>query len=122
MRRALLLLCLAWIAACARGVDPRLTALVGQSEADVVRQLGVPTKVSDANGRRYMTYDSQSLGFAYNQPQAAPWGTYQPLGYDATRMSGSGIDTRFVPRACDTTFEIEQGRVRSVSQSGDGCR
>ena len=122
MRRALLLLCLAAVAACARGPDPRLTAFVGQSEADVVRTLGVPTRASEADGRRYIVYDSQSLGFAYNQPQAAAWGTYQPLGYDATRLSGSGIDARFTPRPCDTTFEIQQGRVRSVTQTGDGCR
>ena len=101
----------------------RLTAFVGQSEADVVRTLGVPTRgLRRRTGGDDIVYDLQSLGFAYNQPQAAAWGTYQPLGYDATRLSGSGIDARFTPRPCDTTFEIQQGRVRSVTQTGDACR
>jgi hypothetical protein len=95
---------------------------VGRSEADVIRTLGVPTKTVDSDGGRVLIYDATSLGYAFNEPQAAPWGTYQPLGYDATRLSGSGVDPRLVARRCDTSFEIRQRIVRSVSQIGGGCR
>ena len=119
--RLVILLCGLGLWGCAPAPVPPLTSVIGRSEADVIRALGVPTSSYATHGGRVLVYRSETPGFDEMEPQAAPAGTYQPLGYDATRLSGPGVDTRLVARSCDTVFEIREGRVRSVRQSGAGC-
>lgn len=69
-----------------------LAGLVGQTEADAIRALGLPQQTYEVDGHRFL---------AYNQP--APFS-----------------DFSFGPPVaiCQTTVEIYQGKVQSASMHG----
>ncbi len=69
-----------------------LVAMVGQTEADVIRQFGLPQQTYEAGGRKFV---------AYNQP--SPF-------FDPS-LGGA-------PMVCQTMFEIFQGKVQSASLHG----
>ncbi len=69
-----------------------LIAMVGRTEADVVRQFGLPQQTYEADGRKFV---------AYNQP--SPF-------FDPS-LGGA-------PMVCQTMFEIFDGKVQSASLHG----
>ena len=94
--RRVLLLALA-LAGCAPPppLEPRLD-LAGLSEADAVRQLGIPDAVDPGPPRRLI------------------W-----TGVDATRVPSSfGPETMF---RCTVTAFVDAGRIASYSRQGNGC-
>lgn len=113
--RALALFAVLALAACA---DPaviarhqaRLNAHIGQSETDLVRQLGVPSRSYDADGHRFLAYTVTHLdiwpGFGLRQ-----------FGYGY----GGGFPPQVVQWRCDTTFELVDGHVIAWKQRGNNC-
>lgn len=94
-----------------------LAPLVGQTEADLVRQLGVPTRVFETDGQRFLSYDEIRTdilpGFApYYGSWWGPWGGWGGYG---------GFPPTVVQYGCQTTFDIAGGKVVSFSLRGNGC-
>ncbi len=121
MRRLLALAVIALLlSACVDTVAQRvaeLNPLVGQPEAELVRQLGVPTRTFETGGRRFLAYTENRVD-AYPgafTPYYGGWGPYG--GYYAGGMLGPEV----VVQACETTFEIADGKVVSYSLRGNAC-
>ena len=116
LRPAAMLLCLA-AAACGTGPDRRvvLSALVGQPETEVVRQLGVPSRSYETGGRKFIAYDERRTDLI----PAAPFiGGFGYLGYG---YGGFAFPPQVIDRGCETTLEVAGGRVVSWSLRGNAC-
>jgi hypothetical protein len=116
---ALALALLPALAGCVDAIAAReaeLAPLVGKSELDLVRQLGVPTRTTETGGRKFLAYVEDRSQLLPGLRPVGPWGAY---GYP---MGGfQGVSPEIVPRACETTFELEGGVVRAFALHGDGC-
>ena len=116
------------LAACAlnNGEERRayLTSLVGAPEAELVRQLGVPTRSFETTGRRFVAYDERRVDVYPGGPFFGGFGGYGGFGYGGFG-SGLGLGYAFLPqvveRGCETTFEIGDGRVQSWALRGNAC-
>lgn len=121
MRRLLALLPL--LAACAdRGAefDARMAGYVGRPESELVMGLGVPDRVQELEGRRFLDYElrgarsgpvlTPSLGFGFGS-----------FGGGTVFGTGIGIGGTAPPAACGVTFALRQGRVESFTRRGTGC-
>jgi hypothetical protein len=92
-----------------------LSGLIGQSEADAVRSMGVPTRSFDVGGQRFLAYDERRLELLPAAPVMPPWGWRAPWGYE------SPFPNEVVSRRCETVLEIADGRVRSFQLHGNAC-
>jgi hypothetical protein len=105
--------------ACAQGptLAERLQVHVGQSEGDLVAELGVPVRSYDTEGRRFLQYE-QRRSVAYTEP-----GLYRPwFGPYGPRWSYVPVPPSYRLLACDITFALRDGRVEGVTFRGDGCQ
>ena len=112
------------LAGCGDGGAARLAflaSLVGQYETDLVRQLGVPTRSYETDGRKFLAYDQRRLDIIPAGPFFGGFG-YGRFGYWGP---GLGLYGAFPPsvveRGCETTFELAGGRVASWSLRGNAC-
>ena len=107
------------LAGCAdNGVSDRIATLntfIGQPEAVVVRQMGVPTRSYAVGGERYLAYTQSQTDFVPAVP-----GVWTP--YDGWNGGFGGFPPGKVERSCETTFEIDQGVVRTVMLRGNFCQ
>ena len=120
LRAAILLLPLAAMA-CAGGPDRKLVlaSLVGQPEADAVRQLGVPTRVYETGGRKFIAYDERRTDLLPGTPFL---GGYGGFGYFGAGYGGfGGFPPQIIERGCETTLEVAGGRVVSWALRGSAC-
>ena len=112
MRRPVLFLSLALMASCAVGPSRQqlLAPLIGVSEADLVSRMGVPNRTYETGGIKFLAYDQQRVDVFPAYPWWGPWwgGNY-------------GGWPQVIVRGCETTFEIEGGRVRSFTLRGNDC-
>ncbi len=124
MHRLLVLLPLL-LAACSSGTtaefDRRIGTYVGRPEADVVANLGVPSRTYEGDGRRLLQYEfarpssrpavfpSIGLGFG-GFGSGVGVGTGLGLGF-----GGGGAD------GCVLVFESREGRITSFNRNGPGC-
>lgn len=121
MRWTLPALAVMGLVACAPRVDRRayLSALVGQPETELIRQLGVPSRTYDTAGRRFVAYSERRTGI-YGGPFFG--GVSGGFGYFG---GGYGLYGAFpaqvVERGCETTFELGEGRVLSWALRGNAC-
>jgi hypothetical protein len=124
---------LALLAACGNGTaefDRRNASYVGQPEVRLVEELGVPHRIYETEGRRFLEYEFSSA--------AAPASPAFSLGFGAGSFSGgrhgwgSGFGTglgvgiplggsRYEPIPCIVTFEVRDGRVLDFRRQGEGC-
>ena len=119
MRRFLLALPLL-LAACAQGptLAQRLTPLVGQSEGTLVAQLGVPIRTYEADGRKFLEFQSTSLVSLPGDPYiGAGFGPYRG-GFGGGYW---GSPTTYANVNCSMTFALQGDRVQSFSYRGSGC-
>lgn len=110
---------LALLAACAPGVDRRayLATLVGQPETELVRQLGVPSRTYDTDGRRFVAYTERRADIVGGGPFFGGGFGYFGGGYG---LYGA-LPATVVERGCETTFELADGRVLSWTLRGNAC-
>ena len=116
MKHALLVLTLA-LTACTDHQDRErsLTALVGQPEAELVRQMGVPNRSYETAGRKFVAYTQrQTVYFGASPFFGYGYGYFGPGAY-------TGFPAEVVERRCETTFEIGTGRVLSWTDRGNSC-
>jgi hypothetical protein len=104
-----------------------LAPLVGQSEADLVRRLGVPSRTIDADGRRFLAYRQQRADVL---PGSGPFlvAPYHRFGYSGfggfggyDDFEGTSFPPTIIQHVCETTFEIAGGKVAGFSLRGDDC-
>lgn len=123
MRRLLALLPLAACAQAPAAPDP--AAWIGRTEGELVAALGVPSRVHDAEGRRFLAYDTisgapavvPSIGLGVGRSTGG-WGSATGIGTGVGLSfggfgRGSGI--------CTTSFELVEGRVAAGQHQGSGC-
>ena len=80
MYRAILLLLTGLLAGCVNQLalrEARLRQFIGQPEAALVQQMGVPNRVYETGGVKYLAYDEHSVdvipGFPTYNPYFAGW-------------------------------------------------
>ena len=122
MRRLLILLPLAACAQAPAAPDP--AAWIGRSEGELVAALGVPSRVHEAEGRRFLAYDTISQGSAVVPSiglgvgrSTGGWGSATGIG-TGLGFSFGGFGTGGV---CTTSFELVEGRVAAGQRQGSGC-
>ncbi len=119
MRRAVFLLLIVLGACTNQALEARrayLTSLIGESEIDLVRQMGVPTRTFTLNGEKFLAYDDRRLEFVPGFYGGPPWWGpgWGPWGWGAS-------PPQVIVRGCETTFEIKAGKVASYSLRGPEC-
>ena len=106
------------LAACTRPPpmtrQEELQPLVGQSETDLVRRMGIPTRSFDVDGHRFLAYLERQVTVL---PGQGPW---EPF-WSGWGYHGPDIAPAIVDRVCETTFEVTAGRVQSYQLRGNAC-
>lgn len=119
MRRIIpAIICLA-LTACGPTRQERIAAMqsfVGQPEASVIQQLGVPDRVYEANGIKFLAYEERRLGFAPGIYGAAPYGPFGPHGWYG--YGYAAFPPPQVERICETTFEVTAGIIQRAALRG----
>ena len=94
--------------------DAALNAYIGIAETDLVRQLGVPDRSIETDGRRFLAYEVK-------RTQILPGSPFY-TGFDGPRLWGmGGSPPQLLELACQTSFEIANGHVASWTQRGNAC-
>src|SRR3954467_6971343 len=98
MRRAVMLLLTGLLTGCVNQLavrEARLGQLVGQPEAVLVQQMGVPTRAYETGGVKYLAYLEQRLEVMPSFPSYGPYfmGWY-----------GGGFPPQVLDLRCETTF------------------
>lgn len=115
MPRALLALPLL-LAACAPPgptLDQRLSTFIGRGETDLIAAFGVPARVHEAEGRRFLQFEQRrTVAIAQPAPFHGPWGPR--WGYWPPPSIPAVV-------GCDITFALREARVESFGFRGEGC-
>ena len=90
--------------------------LVGQSETDLVRQIGVPTRAFEADGHRFLAYLQRRVDVS---PGTGPWAPFWDRWGGGSY--GPDVGPEVVDYICETTFEITGGKVQSFQRRGNAC-
>lgn len=117
-----------------------LDSMIGRSETDLVRALGVPSKTFTTEGHTFLAYvenDSSYSpgggfgwgwgggGWGWGGGGFGGWGGGFGGGYGGFGGGfggyGGGFPPTYFESSCATTFEINAGRVASWNVRGDGC-
>lgn len=124
MRRfSILLIALPLLAACVSPADLRaereaqLGGFIGQTEADLVRALGVPSRQFEADGRRFLAYIERRVDLVPGYMPFRPYG----YGFGNGFGYGPGFPPQAIERSCETTFESVGGKVSGYSLRGNAC-
>ena len=120
MRRLACLAVLVLLGACTNhALEQRrayLASFVGQSEADLVRQLGVPTRTFSLKDETFLAYDDRHLellpGFYAGPPGWGPWSPGWNWGWAPPIV---------IARGCESTFDIRDGKVVGLAMRGPDC-
>ncbi len=115
MRCALPLVLIGLLSGCADQLAARqalLARLVGQPEAELVQQMGVPTRSYDVGGTKYLAYDERRVDLIPSFPSYSPF---------FTGWYGGGFPPQVVDLRCETTFEVTGGTEQSFTLRGNAC-
>lgn len=102
-------------------------AWVGRGEGELVATLGVPDRVHEVEGRRFLAYDLRYLAAEPAPFVSFGFGTYSGGGW---RGGGTGFGLGFgVPLVggpppiapCTTSYEVRNGQVVGVTLAGPAC-
>ena len=98
-----------------------MNALVGKSETDVVKTLGVPSRAIETGGHKYLAYSRSKIETIPGDYGFGPgwgWG----WGHWGGGWGGwGGFPPEIVQRDCETTFDMVNGVVQSWSFRGNDC-
>jgi hypothetical protein len=113
-------------------INARMAAHIGQSETDLVRDMGVPNRTYASGGHHFLAYmtghqEIESFndgGFGY---PGWGWG-WGGWGYGGGGWGGGwggwggGFGSATVTNyGCQTTFEVDAGRVIGFKRHGNAC-
>lgn len=90
----LALICMAVAAGCAttKNYERLLDTWVGDTDRHLIESWGVPKRVYESGGTKWLTYVKRDV---YQNPYSV--------------------------EICETTFEVEGGKIRRWTHKGDGC-
>ena len=121
-------LALLLLAGCATeaAFDQRMGALVGMTESDLVRTIGVPDSAHESSQRRFLQYDRLGRGGGTVVQPSLGIGIG---GLSVSRGVGFGVGGGLFggpafmspPPLCSVTFELVNGIVASYTRRGDSC-
>lgn len=107
------------VTACASGPTKeekvRLDALIGQTQVDVVRAWGVPSRTYEANGHLFMAYVDNETG------SSAGSMNFGMGGWGGNGWGYGGMPASYYSSSCQTTFELVKGTVTGWTVRGNGC-
>jgi hypothetical protein len=115
MHRVILLLLAGLLGGCADQLaarQARLAPLVGQPEAVLIQQFGVPSRTYETGGVKYLAYDERRVDIMPGFPSYSPF---------YTGWYGGGFPPQVIDLRCETTFEIAGGAVKSFTLRGNAC-
>jgi hypothetical protein len=128
MRKFMLLLPLASLAACATGpgLQSRMASFTGASEQTLVQDLGVPDKQVTVNGTQYLAYERRDLDVSPGFMGPAYGGFYGGPFYGGGFIGpgpffDAGIPSRVNEISCETTFVLRKDKVVSFTLRGNDC-
>lgn len=130
MKKALLpLAALLLLAGCVSEADinAQLAKHIGQSEADLIRQMGVPNRHYTADGHSFLAYVKQYQevqGFDAGPAFFPGYGYGFGYGFGGWGWGGFGgydFPTDIVPYSCETDFDVAGGRVVGFARHGNDC-
>jgi hypothetical protein len=115
--RRLVPLSLLLLSACVMGPTRAqvLTRFIGADETTLVQAMGVPSRTYTTGGIKFLAYDERRTEVI--PTPAAPFGWGWGYGYGWY----SPFPPTVVQSACETTFEVVEGRVRSFNLRGNAC-
>jgi hypothetical protein len=90
--------------------------MVGQSETDLVRQMGIPTRAFETDGHRFLAYLERHVDIT---PATGPWAPF--WGWWGAGSYGPDTAPMVVDFVCETTFEVAGGKVQSFQRRGNAC-
>ncbi len=91
-----------------------LNQFVGRTDSELVQQLGVPARTYETDGTRYLAYNESRVQLVPALPPGpGPWWMYG--GY------GGGYPPQAITLACETTFAVAGGVVKSYALRGNAC-
>ncbi len=104
-------------------INAKLARHIGQSEADLVREMGVPNRHYQTEGHTFLAYVKgyeSTNGFSDNfgYPFGYGWGGY---GYGFGWGGPMDYSADTVHYYCETDFDVFQGRVIGFSRHGNDC-
>jgi hypothetical protein len=134
MKRALIpMLALLALGGCAfqteAQINAELSRHIGQSETDLVREMGVPTRHFLSGGHEFLAY---ATGHQTIEPEGGfgpgpfypgwggGWGGWGWGGYGYGYGGWAG-PSNIITYGCETTFEIGDGKVLSFRRHGNDC-
>jgi len=113
------------LAGCASSGRPELEARLGElmsiPEAELVRRVGVPARVHEAQGRRFLAYVELWPDVAYTPWTSIGIGHFGRGGGIGMGMGSSFGSPQFIDRYCEATFEVAEGRVVGFAVRGSSC-
>ncbi len=114
------LLFVAALAGCAttEGYKQMLDSWLGAPEVALIRQWGPPLRSYDSGGSRFLTYSEERNMVI---PGTAPTYKTSFIGNTAYTTTTGGTPATSVTYGCETTFEIEDGRVVAWRAQGNDC-
>lgn len=95
-----------------------VTSWVGAPETALVRSWGPPSSVYSTGDTKFMVYNSSR---SFVTPGTAP--TYQTtfVGNTAYTTAYGGTPATQIDLACQTTFEVRNGKIVDFSYRGNDC-
>jgi hypothetical protein len=123
MRKTALMASILTLAGCAYP-NPQhvaaLNALIGKTEADLVRSEGVPSRTYDAGGHKFLAYSRSRIESIGGEPGFGPYG-YGGWGGWGGYGGWGGFPPEIIQRDCETTFEVGGGLVLHWGFRGNAC-
>jgi hypothetical protein len=119
MRRVALILLAGLLAGCTNMLAVRqaqLNPLIGRTEGELVQQVGVPNRVYETGGIKYLAYVEGGIEVIPALP-AYPYGSPYWGGW----YGGSNFPPQVVNTVCETTFAVVKGIVASYTLRGNAC-
>lgn len=93
----------------------RVVHYLGMSETDLLRERGAPTRTIESAGHRFLAYDRKLEEYVppARLASASMFGFARGFGYV--------YPARVITWACETTFEIVDGKVIAMTERGNYC-
>jgi hypothetical protein len=118
MRRVVWIVLAGLLAGCTNMLAVRqaqLNPLIGRPEGDLIASVGVPNRVYETGGIKYLAYTETSTDVIPPFP-SYPYGPYWGGWY-----GGSSLPPQVITSTCETTFAVIKGIVASYTLRGNAC-
>lgn len=96
-----------------------LDGLIGLREAELIQQLGRPSRSYDAGGFHYLVYEQRDMAYVAGRANG-----YQAVGngLDTRHVAIGGTPETAIPVQCTTTFELQEAKVVAWAHKGNYCK